>query len=187
MPKVRTVRRSQTLGPFGVGAILDLEGESFVAVDALRWGQHGEPLSEPRLERVLGVQGFRTGPAAPEPAWSANATTPGLPFYRFPRWLFCARAGCRRMTLLRGTLQASETPLCVRCGGWPRPRLTPMRFVTACPRGHLADVPWDRWAHSRQGGNCQQVDLVFLSRGGGSGLDFLSVKCQTCGAARNLG
>ncbi len=183
MAKVRLVRRSQTLSPFGVGAILDIEGESFVAVDAMRWGQHGERLSEPRLQRVLNVRELRAAPPAPEPAWSASPSTPGVPYRRFPRWLFCG--SCRRMTHLTGTLHAEETPRCGRC--YTRPRLTPMRFVMACARGHLADVPWEQWAHSRHTGNCQRHDLRFQIRSGGSGLEFLRVRCSTCQAERHLG
>ena len=50
----RTVRRSQTITPFGVGGIYDFGSESFVAMDTTKWKIKGDPdVRLPRLEQVL--------------------------------------------------------------------------------------------------------------------------------------
>lgn len=173
------IRRAQTILPFGVGSIIDVEGESFVAADIRKWGGKGVTIHEPRLERLLGVNEFKMAPAAPEQFWQINETTPGVPYIRFPRWMFCPE--CRRMQKI---YPAEKAPICDRCAG--SPKLVPMRFVMACPNGHLSDVPWDRWAHSGLRSKCENTSLKFITQSGGSGLEFLVIKCETCGAERNL-
>lgn len=179
--KTKQIRRTQTLTPFGVGAILDIDGESFVACDISWWDRRGPNekfIYEDRLARLLGVRYFRTAPPAPDKPWEVKEDTSGVPFRRFPKWLFCPK--CRRMEFYYNR----ETPYCQHCR--EHPKLVPMRFVMACPRGHMSDVPWVKWAHSQSRTHCEDHSLRFITRSGGSGLEFLSVKCTTCGAERNL-
>src|SRR4051794_28149458 len=141
----RTIRLSQTVAPFGVGAIYDLRGESLAPVDTSRWGGMGERLELDRLAKDLGVQGFRSAPARTD---QFSTRGPRLTFVRFPRWLFCPV--CRRMTLWKSELEvAGEPARCGYCTRTPRPELVPMRFVLTCAEGHMGDVQWDRFAHSR--------------------------------------
>ncbi|ONH61371.1 hypothetical protein CcI49_07270 [Frankia sp. CcI49] len=172
---VRRVRRSQTVSPFGVGAIIDVLGESFVAEDAGRWPWH-DIIPMPRLAEILGVTQIGAAPAD------------GLiSYYRFPRWLFCP--GCRRMEEWSPARENKNTvPACTYC---PKQRLVPMRFVAICGNGHLSDVSWWRWAHSSRfgtgGGACRGSRLAFeTSSGVGGGLRSTQVRCLTCNAARSL-
>ncbi len=87
----RTIRLSQTLSPFGVGAIYDYRGESLIACDISRWGGRGERIRSERLELALGVEQLKTAPSQTT-LWG---TAPPLPYFRFPQWLFCPR--CRKM------------------------------------------------------------------------------------------
>jgi Domain of unknown function (DUF1998) len=175
---VRKVRRSQIVSPFGPGAIIDLVGESFVAEDAGNWRGRPSWINFPRLAAYLEVQSLRTPPAGAF-----------LPYYRFPRWLFCAQ--CRRMILWRTEQERQDSaPICQSCRG--RRQLVPMRFVSVCANGHLTDVDWWRWAHSESRNNrnkmqCQTTDLRFQSRSGvGGGLRSLEVFCHACKATRSL-
>ena len=81
----RKIRQSQTIVPFGVGAIFDLQGESLVACDTFRWGPRGERSRASGLAAVLGVTQFRAAPAVDSNAWAAPSA--GVPYARFP-------AGC---------------------------------------------------------------------------------------------
>lgn len=172
------IRRAQTITPFGVGSVLDIEGQSLVAADITFWKGQGEPIYEERLERHLGVSQFRIAPAAPQFHWEINEHSEAVPYVRFPTWYFCSN--CRTMY---HRFSQKNPPVCSICHG--QPELTPMRFVTACPCGHLDDVPWDYWAHSRQS-KCGDPKLAFLTTPGGSGLEFVYVKCRNCGARRSL-
>src|SRR4051812_24926357 len=67
-PKVRTrsIRRSATVSPFGVGAIYDFGDESLVAMDTYHWQSQGEKIRLPRLENELGVTHFLMAPVERE-------------------------------------------------------------------------------------------------------------------------
>ncbi|WP_082974084.1 DUF1998 domain-containing protein [Mycobacterium sp. E1386] len=182
---MRKTRLSQTISPFGVGAILDVEGESLMAADISQWSiERTTIIRSPRLERSLGVSELRTPPSVP--SWPSTRT-PGLPYKRFPSWLFCQN--CRRMHRMTPRDETGEPPRCRHCGG----PMVPMRFIAIGTQyGHAMDVPWVRWAHSEPEGEdqerCREEDLLFQTRGGGTeGLASLIVRCATCSASRDLG
>lgn len=183
----RKIRQSQTIVPFGVGAIFDFQGESLVGCDIFRWGPRGEPIQSDRLAAALGVAEFRAAPTIDSNSWRPSAA--GVPYSRFPTWLFCQR--CRRMTRWKRSLeQEGKSPTCGGCPG--RKPLVPMRWIQICPKGHMDDVDWRRWAHSRNSDpdarQCQKDNLCFetLPGSGGGGLDTLQVRCQSCRSSRNL-
>lgn len=178
----RTLRRTQSLSPFGVGAIIDRLGESFVAEDISRWKGTSHSLKTPRIARHFGVDDLRTPPPS-------EAKGSSMPFYRFPARLFCGN--CRRMT--RWSTRDEEPGIPAKCKNCRQsPQLVPMRFVMVCGNGHLADVPWGFWAHSGQGNRDQrqcgfdESRLSFIQvKGVGGGLESVAVSCA-CGASRSL-
>ncbi|MET8014691.1 DUF1998 domain-containing protein [Streptomyces sp. NPDC005271] len=184
----RKVRRAQTIVPFGVGGILDLRGESFVAADVRSWARYAEPVESPRLAKKLGVEGFRSAPVIPS-GKAAFATRIGPSYVRFPKWLFCPQ--CREMKFWRLDRERElrdKQPTCERCAG--KPQLAPMRFIQVCKAGHMADIDWRRWAHSRGEGHaqrqCQVRRIRFVATPQSSGLEALRVVCAVCKAGRNL-
>lgn len=180
--KNKLLRRSQSLSPFGVGSVIDQEGESFVPTDITRWHDHGDPVREPRLEAFLGVTGFRSVPSAPQNPLYGHDDHPGVPCVRFPAWLFCPNRNCRRMSYLPFQV---DRPVCQYCS--KHPPLVPMRFILACPHGHLSDMDWVWWAHSNsRSGKCENSTLVFRTHPGGSGLEFVDVFCLSCEKGRSL-
>lgn len=183
----RKIRQSQTIVPFGVGAIFDFKGESLVGCDTYRWGARGETIQSERLAAALGVAQFRAAPAIDSNAWAPP--TAGVPYARFPSWLFCQH--CRRMTRWRRSLeQEGKAPTCGNCPG--RKQLVPMRWIQICSKGHMDDIDWRRWAHSRNpdpdARQCQKDNLFFetLPGKGAGGLDTLQVHCRSCKSRRNL-
>jgi hypothetical protein len=186
----RQVRLSQTVVPFGVGNIYDFLGESFVACDTLYWRHHGDELRAPRLAKALKVKGFRSAPIQSEAPWATRG--PGVPYFRFPTWLFCQT--CRRMVRWTRSMEEESKPAtCKDCERERNqtPQLVPMRFIIACERGHLGDLPWDRWAHlnaqSDAQRRCERPKLRFETVSGrGAGLDSLIVRCLTCDARNSL-
>ncbi len=185
MSRVRNVRLSQTLVPFGVGAIYDILGESLIGCDTFHWRSHGDVIRIRRLEEALKVKQFRSAPSHTSLFQSRGA---GVPYFRFPQWLFCQK--CRRM--VRWNLHNEVEGEPPKCGSCPkRPQLVPMRFVIACSKGHVGDVPWQFWAHfgaaKAEQKQCHSNDLYFEVRAGrGSGLESLVVECRTCTASRSL-
>ncbi|BCB81205.1 DUF1998 domain-containing protein [Phytohabitans flavus] len=182
---MRTVRLSQVVSPFGVGSVFDVLGESLMGVDISEWPYaKTRRVESRRLEEALGVKELRSPPSVPS---YPSKHTPGIPYQRFPRWIFCQE--CRRMRFARGHEEIGEAPKCAHCGG----HMVPMRFIAVCARrGHAMDVPWDRWAHSQADTEdqrrCRRPELRFDTRSGGSeGLSSLVVHCMTCRASRHLG
>jgi hypothetical protein len=185
---MRKIRQSQTLVPFGVGAIFDYRGESFVACDTWRWGNRGYDIRSPRLSAALKVDALRAAPVTESRRWVPPSA--GVPYLRFPTWMFCQK--CRNMTRWkRAQEQDDKVPLCPSCPG--KRQLVPMRWIHICEDGHLGDVDWKRWAHSSgpadpTQGRCEQDRLTFktLSGQGAGGLDTLRVECRTCTRGRSL-
>src|SRR5262249_24844608 len=115
-------------------------------------------LQEKRLAARLGVDFFRTPPPRPRKGIAGGGY---LPFVRFPLWHFCQR--CRSLKRVRwndSSPQRCESNLTPQfkkappCGSLPdkkRWRMVPVRFVVACPRGHIEDFPWIEWVHTEPG------------------------------------
>lgn len=201
MTRKLRVRQAQTVLPFGVGAVLDIQGESFVAAGIEAWPYKGKtPVESARLAARLGVTGFFAAPHTLNDRYD-KAEQPGAPYVRFPGWLFCG--ACRAMVrFLREDERPGDPAVCTSCGA--APRLTPMRFVRICPDGHLDDVDWWYWTHSKLSPEAREAcseasntwrarRLSFLVADRASGLEALSVHCGatrpgggTCGARRDL-
>ncbi|MFJ9897343.1 DrmB family protein [Streptomyces sp. NPDC091280] len=190
MSRKLRVRQSQTVVPFGVGAVFDIQGESFVATGIGDWpGKGRQKVESPRLASRLGATGFYAAPATANDRYD-TPDAPGVPYIRFPSWLFCG--ACRRMKRWRiADEKPGQPPRCASCS--PGRTLAPMRFVQICAAGHLGDIDWWFWAHSRrEAGERRQCGerekLRFLVSERASGLEALSVSCSAkgCGAARDL-
>ena len=183
------VRQAQTVVPFGVGAVFDVQGESFVAAGIADWPppRKLERIHAPRLERKLRVTGLRAPLQAPVADYDVPDAS-GPAFIRFPAWLFCG--SCRRMTHWRiQDEKFGHPPYCSFCN--PRHKLTPMRFVQICEAGHLGDVDWWYWAHSgltaAERGRCPgPTALSFDAQENATGLEALTVRCRhvECKGAR---
>ncbi|MFE6554226.1 DrmB family protein [Streptomyces sp. NPDC057746] len=200
MKRKLRVRQAQTVLPFGVGAVLDVQGESFVAAGIENWKGLKTPVPAERLAARLGVTGFFAAPHTLNDRYD-QPDRPGVPYVRFPGWLFCG--SCRAMVrFLRENEKPREPPVCTSCAA--APRLTPMRFVRICPDGHLDDVDWWYWAHSNLAPelreSCSESKhawkarrLSFRVADRASGLEALSVRCaatreggKPCDAERDL-
>lgn len=181
--RIRTMRLSETVSPFGPGAIVDILGESFMAPTAEQWPP-SRMLTELRCDQLaskLNVSHFYAAPVLPSEESRRSAS---LEFARFPAWLFCQE--CRRMVDWKRSNEKGRTPACLHCNG----RLVPMRFVAVCTtKSHVADVPWADWLHRPSEGDCRSREqLSFLSRPGrAEGLSSLLVRCGACKANRDLG
>ncbi|WP_285136640.1 DUF1998 domain-containing protein [Microbacterium sp. lyk4-40-TSB-66] len=186
------LRLSETVSPFGVGAIVDIRGESLIAPDTSWWEKKTAP--EIHCDRLVDqlLQAGRPRPVlrqAPAHAGRAGRETFSLPYWRFPAWRFCER--CLKLSKLTGIVKGRFRNRC-DCGG----ALVPMRYVTVCKsRSHVQDVPWFKWAHrGHDKGVTEEVrvcraykELRFVrSSTSGEGLASLRVVCDGCGRSRPL-
>lgn len=186
---VGLVRRSQSISTYGIGAIVDLEAGSFMAMGLDDWpsARPGTVISESRLQVQLGVDHFRLPPVAEdipsEPGFVK--ARPTVPAVRFPEWQECPK--CHRLGTLDAPFERSSDGnrmVCQQCG--PKSYVNPVRFVVACRKGHIEEFPWHWWVH--QDAPCSQsTSRLFLrSHGKSSSLADLYIKCMTCKRARSL-
>src|SRR5215204_6249240 len=145
-----TVRRSQLITTYGVGAVVAVEDESFMVAGIDRWPDGELDLHEPRLERRLEVQGFRQPPARED--------RPDVPVVRYPRWYSCPK--CRRLDDHRTLAGAFDSNKCARC----HRTLVPSRFVVVCAKGHISDFPYRRWVHEGAAPDGDAHDLFIEAR-----------------------
>ncbi|MBU6530939.1 DUF1998 domain-containing protein [Streptomyces diastaticus] len=188
MEKIRhDLRLSETISPFGVGAIVDVRGESLMAPDTSWWDKRfAHEISCERLMARLGAGVLRQ---PPEHAGRAGKDTPALPYWRFPAWRFCER--CDKLSKLTGKKKGKWSNAC-ECGG----ALVPMRYIAVCEKGsHAQDVNWFKWAHRGRGASlseavrfCRDYKALRFHKLAtrGEGLAALVVKCYGCGNERRL-
>ena len=155
---MKPVRRSQAISPFGPGAMVDFPGPvSLIHAGINAWPfdrsniEHREFMitDEPRLAHRLGVDFFVLPPDYRRPQRGSGQTTNlnlKLPFLRFPRWHVCPIPSCGKMHF--GQYHDRDAPVCRGKTGdlsHPPRRTFQVRFVAACPKGHLSDFPWLEW------------------------------------------
>jgi hypothetical protein len=182
----RKIRRSQYISPHGVGAIYDIGNESLIAPD-ISWffKNYGLKIKLDRLTNNLPVKELRM----PVPDNFENSSK-SIPFFRFPRWLFCSSCrSLRKESYDLGT--ANELPKCEKCKS--KKVLTPMRFVAVCNKGHLQDIDWFYFLHGKANikeNNCNNYEdssLRFKTLAKrGAGLHSIIISCDKCEQTRSL-
>lgn len=205
--KLGEVRRSQVVTTHGPGSIIDFRaggyggaGVSVVAAGLDEWDRwappaglgHPQAVYEPRLQKQLGVDGFRLPPVAPQQAPGVYSAAAGkLVGVRFPQWLQCPH--CHLIRRSREWMEDPGDPAlyCAECsdkaGGRNRRHVVPVRFIVICERGHLDEFPWHWWVNHREGcppaGRKRELKLEGSATAGLSGL---ILTCLGCGASRSM-
>lgn len=194
---VGTIRPSQLLLTYGVGAIIDLPHISTLVMGLDDWDTTlPEEIIEPRLlqaiQSVLGPQLKRLlAPPTSDELQNGQALR-GVPVAAFPRWMVCPY--CRMMApvdtelfKLRANRYHPEQT-CYRheiCSkNAYKPIVVPSRFMIACPAGHLDDFPWHHFVH--RGKACPKAALYMYERGISGEPSDIYIKCETCGAAHTM-
>lgn len=175
------LRPSQMITTFGPGAIVDLPDDSIMIAGIEHWfdsagkDAHARKILDPRLERILDVNHFRTPPTG----------SPGekdIPYVRFPHWRVCPKCNrlWNRFSLPKNRPDVPYVPRCEKCDS----TTYPARLVAVCPAGHIDDFPWYRWVHRNQ--KCVWDQLHLSGEGRSASLRDLRVECKKCGAKESL-
>lgn len=218
-PPAGKARRSQLLTTFGPGALVDLVDYAVVVggPDGWRYQETGEGfITESRLEAkalpMLQASGYwRRGSVRLRRPPDCDDESPtyarGIPTAVFPSWFLCQNNACRSLVPRRGLVDGRHVCSEESSKSWP---VVPFRFIAACPRGHLTDIPWRAfvhrglkedevaegwaWCHRQPGSGLKGDELgdtwtadIFLLNVGVSGdmTDYL-VGCRRCGRMRGL-
>ncbi|WP_406402112.1 DUF1998 domain-containing protein [Streptomyces sp. NBC_00879] len=173
LPRRGAVRRSQMITTYGVGSMIAVDSESFIVSGTDSWNISEAPtIHEHRLARILGVKSFRLPPA------SDDTSKDGVRVRRFPLWHSCPT--CNALQHVRSFNSPPGKNECGDC----QEDLVPSRFVMACPKGHIDDFPYWKWAHrsNRQEGESGHCggEMRLRTSGKTASLRSILISC-TCG------
>ena len=187
------IRSSQILTGYGPGSMVDLPDDSVIVAGLDTWRysrKHPLPIvEEPRLVRKLEqipTIGAGIVLRKPPPAIEEDGFTPDVGAYRFPEWVvsqrtqrspqgFVYRRLVHRRDLTKGKLKEEDGKSY---------SVVPIRFVRACPRGHVGDIDWNAFVHGHDS-NCVGRELFVEDRGTTGDLDSVWIRCA-CGQARAM-
>jgi len=179
------VRRGQVITTYGPGALIDLPKDSAIVGGLDTWPKTSDLEEiEHRIGRKLQLM---TGVAAPKlfapPPVSNDPREPtlGISAWRFPEW-FIVQEGGGSEKRERSRRLVHRKALDDK-GRFDGQRVVATRFVRACPKGHVDDLRWSRFAHNSED-DCRR-QLWLDERGTSGDLADLVVRCE-CGKRRGL-
>lgn len=197
------LRRSSVVMTFAPGAVVDFRADgapvSAVVAGLEEWDSNFPPagltnpqtIYEPRLQRKLGVDGFRLPPVVPESMGrDEEQDRRTLVAVRFPIWLQCPQ--CDEIAPARrwGHEPGRAFRYCARCSadrpGGQRVAVIPVRFVLACTAGHLDEFPWHWWVGHSGGCTNNTPDGKLKLTAEKPGLAGLILSCPRCRARRPM-
>lgn len=190
------VRRSQAVTTFGPGAMMDLIDQAVVVggLDFWNYDKKREVpnIREPRLRDAIADQFTAAGiELAEEQAFLAPpvgddrepSKYAGIQVLEFPQWFVCQNPSCRAL-MRRDGLDLKSGKYFHNCSSAKKTSETvPVRFVSACKRGHLEDFPWIAFAHLGVDGRCSPS--LTLEEGASGDFSEIEVHCA-CGAGNRL-
>lgn len=190
-----SVRASQLIHQFGVGAMIHFPDQVLMSAAPEYWKPDVTPIYDKRLANRLRVKYFGLPISEDgDDGWHR------MSYVRFPQWYYCPK--CKRLKPMdewvkEYRIKASDAekekdpymvkePHCPSCGKYSK--LVVSRLVTICEHGHINDFPWIAWAHKRGKGEiCNHPQLKIFTMGTGRyGFDNILIKCETCGSSATL-
>lgn len=192
-----SVRASQAVLQYGVGAMVDFPEQTLMTAAPETWDSSVMEIHDERLEKVLKVDYFGM-PGSCDEARYQN----GVSYARFPEWYFCPK--CRNFKPLKQWIDEynrspkmkkfrEKDPYMIKRLRCPScfQDLVVARIVVACSHGHIDDFPWVEWVHAKNilGAKkvCSNPTLRFTTSASSSeGLEGLTVSCTNCNCRTTL-
>jgi hypothetical protein len=200
------IRQSQILSTFGPGSMVDLPDASVLigGLNCWKFNPAGRrEIIEDRLARKIYERFKLRYPELttvklyepPENSQDSDGVTTGITAFTFPAWfvaqtedeeskwkspsgkVYRSRPLIKYNVLERGKRYLDENH--VKCP------VVPVRFVQACPNGHISDIDWPSFVQHKD--SCKNWNKLRLDEGEASN-DFadIFVRCVTCEARRPL-
>jgi len=205
--ELQELRRSAVVSTFGPGSVVDFRAGggavSGIAAGLEEWDRsfppaglaHPQVIRETRLQKKLGVKGFRTPPVTLERGKDDDPDTRRLVAVRFPRWLQCPSCDVIKPERRWKNDPGKAYRYCPTCtekaNGDSKVFVIPVRFVMACKHGHVDEFPWDWWVGhkpecsvAKRENSDRHPGLVLRSER--PGLAGLILSCAKCGARRSM-
>lgn len=191
------LRRASLVSTFGPGSVVDFRGSggavSGVLTGLETWDEAFPPVGlansqtvmERRLQKKLGVSGFRLPPVPKNEEEQKR-----LVAVRFPNWLQCPKCDKIGQADNWAHLPGNPAPFCGECTRinqtGRRVHVIPVRFVTACENGHLDEFPWHYWVRHKEGCKNARYRSFLKLKSEGAGIAGLVLSCPDCNAHRSM-
>lgn len=192
--ETHSVRASQVVLQYGVGAMLDFPDQTLMTAAPEFWEESTENIYDERLQKLLGVDCFKIPAGA-----DIYEGEKGISYVRFPEWYFCPR--CRKFQPItewvkefqEKSKKAESDPFMiknVKCTSCNQ-NLVVARIITCCEAGHISDFPWIEWVHYKNMGGqksiCSHPHLkISTSNTSSEGLEGIRIECTSCNARASL-
>lgn len=189
------LRMNQVVGTYGPGAMVDLPDDAIIVsgLDDWQYDNMNLPtIEEPRLvaslRQILEVPTLtlRNPPHAAEQNYGIQ---PQITGFRFPKWYLVqkdqkGRGTWRKRHLVHEIMLENGR---YRNTDGKLGTVVPIRFVRACPKGHVGDIEWRAFVHGasyRADKQCHR-ELWIEERGTSGDLNDVWVTCD-CGLNRPM-
>ena len=195
-PPLGEARQSQVLQLYGPGSMVDLPDYAVLIGGLDFWNERGcDLIHEPRLLQLVrqatgaAKVDLRTPPKVVD---SLKGISGSIKALRFPEWSVVQKKIPDRVAdgvSCRARLLVHFNDSCIK--GWKKYKdedgehpLVPIRFVMACPHGHLSDIRWRDFCFNQYG--CKNDERLYLLEAG-TGNDFTQIYVQSeSGVTRKL-
>lgn len=183
------IRQSQIVTTFGPGAMVDLPDHAVIIGGLDHWTRYEDyPITEERLAAKVKallkrdtIKFFAPPPDDEDPSMPIT----GITVWLFPEW-FVAQSEERRGDVRSRPLVYRtdlDRGMTYRRDREKPVKVVPIRFVQACPRGHVSDINWKLFVHG-PGDSCSRP-LWIDERGTSGDLAEVFVRCE-CGKSKGL-
>jgi hypothetical protein len=185
------LRASQLITTYGPGAMVDLPKASVIVAGLDSWAYDPSNIpviQEQRLVEKLKLIVNRNDLSLRNPPPESDNMRDKFPHvvgWRFPEWFIVQRVERGQQGFLRRRLVNINalTNDRFRDSNGNADSVVPVRFVRACPRGHVGDIDWKSFVHGT-GSTCSQ-DLWVEERGTSGDLSDVWIFCD-CGKNRPM-
>ena len=198
--ETHSVRASQVVLQYGVGAMVDFPDQTLMTAAPEIWRSAVTEVHDERLEKLLNVDFF----GIPDNKEEGSVESDGISYTRFPEWYFCPK--CRSFKPLsewkeeysksinskvkkwrKNDPDMTRNLKCTRCSQ----DLVVARIVCVCECGHIDDFPWVKWTHLKNSNGarpiCDNPELVIKTNPSSTeGLEGILLECKNCKAKASL-
>jgi hypothetical protein len=186
------LRRSQLVTTFGPGAMIDLPTCSIMVGGLEAWGDPiagaFTPVNEERLltkvREALGRQDITM--YSPPIDLSIEEKKKGITGWLFPEWFVVQHDESDSVDVRSRRLVHRRNVQRGRAMGGDKKKypVVPVRFVRACPAGHIGDIDWYTFVHGAADTECRQ-QLYLDERAASGEFADIFVRCE-CKRSRPL-
>ncbi len=186
---VQNIMRSQFIYSYGPGAIIEsVNGPRLIP--SLQRGLtvnfhnivHNYEVNNIRLNHVVSDDSTLKKRFFKLPSNSSEQKKENEGLYRtyiFPVWKICYGKHSHNKAVLFKSSESS--PNCPDCG---KNTDTHVRFISACPSGHMDEVPWDDAVHYDDKNSCHPKFYIWDANG--SSLSNITITCPKCGEYKSM-